>query len=193
MTASTLRLNKWVGDWCHVFDLARRSSTSCFLKPWPTIFVGLATSSHLCFIIVVNLIFMCSRLSRNFLWISASRITIPRWRRGMLSTVKEFLSVLFLCQNQNQNCYWQSKWHTPGPGPGRLVPGSHQLSELSNSILGTFSRGDNRVSKCNPWWSGEKATLINTNRLLAVLANADEWWFLQRLTGSGGGGRGWIR
>ena len=31
------------------------------------------------------------------------------------------------------------------PGPGRLVPSSHQRSELSNTILGTFSRGDKRV------------------------------------------------
>ena len=31
---------------------------------------------------------------------------------------------------------------------GRLVPSSHQRSELSNTILGTFSRGDKRVWKC---------------------------------------------
>ena len=49
------------------------------------------------------------------------------------------------------------------PGPGRLVPSSHQRSELSNTILGTFSRGDKRVWKCIPVPNGlgEKATLIS--------------------------------
>ena len=31
-----------------------------------------------------------------------------------------------------------------------LVPSSHQRSELSNTILSTFSRGDKRVWKCIP-------------------------------------------
>ena len=58
----------------------------------------------------------------------------------------------------------QNDNHTPGPWPGRLVPSSHQRSELSNSILGTFSRGENRVWKCIPipngLWVGEgEATL----------------------------------
>ena len=54
---------------------------------------------------------------------------------------------------QNQNCLLvirQNDNHSPGPGPGRLVPSSHQRSELSNTILGTFSRGDKRVWKCIP-------------------------------------------
>ena len=59
----------------------------------------------------------------------------------------------------------QNDNHSPGPGPGprRLVPSSHQRSELSNTILGTFSRGDKRVWKCipDPNGLGEKATLIN--------------------------------
>ena len=38
--------------------------------------------------------------------------------------------------------------HSPGPGPGRLVTSSHQRSELSNTILATFSRGDKRVWNC---------------------------------------------
>ena len=50
--------------------------------------------------------------------------------------------------------YWwrQNDTHSPEPGPwpGRLVPSSHQRSEFSNTILGTFSRGDKRVWKCNP-------------------------------------------
>ena len=52
--------------------------------------------------------------------------------------------------------------HTPGPGPGRLVPSSHQRSELSNSILGIFRRGDNRVWKCIsiPNCLGENTILI---------------------------------
>ena len=46
-------------------------------------------------------------------------------------------SELLLATRQNDN-------HSPGPGPGpgRLLPSSHQRSELSNTILGTFSRGD---------------------------------------------------
>ena len=59
----------------------------------------------------------------------------------------------------------QNDNHSPGPGPGprRLAPSSHQRSELSNTILGTFSRGDKRVWKCipDPNGLGEKATLIN--------------------------------
>ena len=54
--------------------------------------------------------------------------------------LSESESELLLVTRQNDN-------HTPGPGPGRLVSSSHQRSELSNSILGTFSRGDNRVRK----------------------------------------------
>ena len=37
---------------------------------------------------------------------------------------------------------WQN--HSSGPWPGRLAPSSHQRSERSNSILGTFSRGDKK-------------------------------------------------
>ena len=69
-------------------------------------------------------------------------------------------------QNQNQNCLLvtrQNNNHSPGPGPGRLVPSSHQRSELSNTILGTFRRGDKRVWKCIPIPNSleGKATLIN--------------------------------
>ena len=49
--------------------------------------------------------------------------------------------------DQNQNCLLvtrQNNNHSPGPGPGRLVPSSHQRSKLSNSILGALSRGDKR-------------------------------------------------
>ena len=31
----------------------------------------------------------------------------------------------------------QNDNHSPGPGPGRLVPSSHQRSELSNTMLGS--------------------------------------------------------
>ena len=48
---------------------------------------------------------------------------------------RESESELLLVTRQNDN-------HSPGPGPGRLVPSSHQRSELSNTIFGTFSRGD---------------------------------------------------
>ena len=71
-----------------------------------------------------------------------------------------------IVQNQNQNCLLVTRRndnHSPGPGPGRLGPSSHQRSELSNAILGTFSRGDKRVWKCIPIPNGlgGKATLIN--------------------------------
>ena len=39
--------------------------------------------------------------------------------------------ISFLVTHQNDN-------HSPGPG--RLVPSSHQRSELSNTILGTFQK-----------------------------------------------------
>ena len=48
---------------------------------------------------------------------------------------------------QNQNCLLvtlQNDNHSPGPGLGRLVCNYHQRSELSNSILGAFHRGDKR-------------------------------------------------
>ena len=56
----------------------------------------------------------------------------------------------------------QNDTHSPGSGPGR-VPSSHQRSELSNTILGTFSRGDKRVWRCTPIPNclGKKDTLIN--------------------------------
>ena len=68
-------------------------------------------------------------------------------------------NILFLDNVQNQNCLLNDN-HSPGPWPGRLVPSSHQRSELSN----TFSRGD-RVWKCIPIPNvlGEKATLTNIN------------------------------
>ena len=63
---------------------------------------------------------------------------------------------VYVVTRQNDN-------HSPGPWPGRLVPSSHQRSELRNTILGTFSRGDKRVWKCIPIPNGlgKKVTLIN--------------------------------
>ena len=55
--------------------------------------------------------------------------------------------------SSSQNCLLvtrQNDNHSPGPGPGRLVPSSHQRSELSNTILCTFSRGDKRASFSPP-------------------------------------------
>ena len=90
---------------------------------------------------------------------------IDNWRQKILyytgciacnfhHTESESESLLVTSQNDN---------HSPGPGPGRLVPSSHQRSELSNTIVRTFSRGDKRVWKCIlvPSGLGEKATLIN--------------------------------
>ena len=68
-------------------------------------------------------------------------------------------SLIFPAEAQNQNCLLvtrQNDNHSPGSGPGRLVPSSQKRSELSNTILSTFSRGDKTA-----WESGEKATLIN--------------------------------
>ena len=70
--------------------------------------------------------------------------------------------------SQNQNCVLvtcQNDNHSPGPG--RLVPSSYQRSELSNTILRTFSREDKRVWKCIPIPNGlgQKATLTNFNML----------------------------
>ena len=72
------------------------------------------------------------------------------------------------CRIRIRNVYWwhvtcQNSNHSLGPWPGRLVPSSHQRRELSNTIFGTFSRGDKRVWKCIPIPNclGEKATLIN--------------------------------
>ena len=58
---------------------------------------------------------------------------------------------------------YQNDNHSPGPWPGRLVPSPHQRRELSNTILGTFSREDKRVWKCIPIPNGlgKKTTLIN--------------------------------
>ena len=68
------------------------------------------------------------------------------------------------CQNQNQNCLLVTRQNdNHSPGPGRLVAISHQRTEFSDTILGTFCRGDKRVWKCIPIPNGlgEKATLIN--------------------------------
>ena len=71
-----------------------------------------------------------------------------------------------------QNCLLVTRQNdNHSPGPGRLVPSSHQRSELSNTILGTFSRGDKRVWKCIPVPNcpGGKATLINISVSKGVL------------------------
>ena len=70
----------------------------------------------------------------------------PGWR-------SESKSELLLVTRQNDN-------HSPGPGPGRLVPSSHQRSELSNTISRHLQQ---RVCKCIPVPNclGGKATLIN--------------------------------
>ena len=113
------------------------------------------------------------------------------WLGGKHTELYARESICFAGQNQNQNCFLvkrQNDSHSPGPEPGRLVPSSsHQRSELSNTILGTFSRGNKRVWKCIPIPNGRgvgggavggEATLI-TN-FLSVLAMgtwyAIEWY-----------------
>ena len=88
--------------------------------------------------------------------------------------------------HQNQNCLLvtrQNDNHSPGPGPRRLVPSSHQGSELSNTIIGTFSRGDKRLWKYVPIPNGlgRGATLINNNVSTGDLI-CHRWSVLQRLT-----------
>ena len=62
-----------------------------------------------------------------------------------------FYIIFIHCQNQNRLLVTrQNNNHSPVPWPGILVPSSHRRSELSNSILGTFSRGDKRVWNCIP-------------------------------------------
>ena len=68
---------------------------------------------------------------------------------GALIGRSESESEMLLVTRQNDN-------HSPGPS-------SHQRSELSNTILSKFNRGDKRVWKCIPVPNGlgGKATLIN--------------------------------
>ena len=63
------------------------------------------------------------------------------------------------------------------PEPGRLVRSSHQRSELSNTILGTFGREDKRVWKCIPIINclGEKATLIACNSKWDSVSSVHIW------------------
>ena len=62
---------------------------------------------------------------------------------------------------------WQS-W------PGRLVPSSHQRSELGNSFVGTFSRRDKRVWKCIPIPNG----LVSS--IYPIVYFTFRLWFLKR-------------
>ena len=73
---------------------------------------------------------------------------------------------------QNQNCLLvtlQNDNHSPGPG--RLVPSSHQ-----RTILGTFSKGDKRVWKCIPIPNGlwGKATVIKISSILTYVSEHHE-------------------
>ena len=78
------------------------------------------------------------------------RLNTPFYLVQKIITEKQSASEseLLLVIRQNDN-------HTPGPWPRRLDPNSHQRTELSNSILGTFNRGDNRVWKCIPIPNGQ--------------------------------------
>ena len=78
------------------------------------------------------------------------------------------------CQNDN---------HSPGPWPGRLVPSSKQRSELSNTLLGTFSKEDKKVWK---WLQSLIVWGKKLHLLISVLAMgiwyAIECSFLRLLT-----------
>ena len=116
------------------------------------------------------LFFSFSSILYLFLFFSVFSISFGR-QHGMI-TMWATNWIIFVYK-QNQNCLLvtcQNDNHSPGPG--RLVPSSHQRSKLSNSILGTFSRGDKThvVWKCIPIPNGlgEKATLLNIS-----ISNAD--------------------
>ena len=49
MMTSSYSFHKWVGAWCYVFSLARRGSTSGFLKLWLAVFERLTKSIVLFF------------------------------------------------------------------------------------------------------------------------------------------------
>ena len=72
--------------------------------------------------------------------------------------------------------------HSPGPVIRELVPSSHQRSELSNTILGIFSRWDRESGRAfqSLIVSGKKLPLL-TSVLAMGVWNAIECWFLQRL------------
>ena len=87
--------------------------------------------------------FLCGFRQNDLLWQLYQYITI----------ILKYLKLYQLIFKKNQNCLLvtrQNDNNSPGPGPGRLVPSSHQRSELSNTIIGTFSRGDKEVWKCIP-------------------------------------------
>ena len=76
---------------------------------------------------------------------------------------------LLLSQDQDQDSLLVKRRndnHSPGPVIRELVPTSHQRSELSNTILCSFSRWDQRIVGGGgdipiPDSLGEEATFIN--------------------------------
>ena len=64
-------------------------------------------------------------------WQSRRCEILAECSEGVLQCVSE--SELFTGDTSEDN-------PSQGPGPERLVPSSHRRSELSNTILGTFSR-----------------------------------------------------
>ena len=69
--------------------------------------------------------------------------------------------------------------HSPGPVIRELVPNSHQRSELSNTILCIFSRGDQRIEDGIPIPDslGEEATFINICFKLLLNPSKAIIWF----------------
>ena len=114
MTASSQSFQKWVGAWCYVFGLARRNSTSCFLKLWLAVGLVLAVSTLLCFIIVINLIFVLSLWCMDwvrkplyepkfFMYFYYELHRDPGWR---LSTVKNMFTPAAPPPPRGSLCYW---------------------------------------------------------------------------------------
>ena len=70
-------------------------------------------------------------------------IQFPVWRKETAEISLHSQTSLFSAHNQN--CLLVIRLndnHSSGPGLERLVPISHQIGELSDAILSTFSRGN---------------------------------------------------
>ena len=88
--------------------------------------------------------------------------------------------------SSSQNCSLVTRQNdNHSPGPGRLVPSSHQRSELSNTILCTFSRGDKRISFPQPIKSNGCMHIHDRVRLMLSHVRVGKEWtvllFLQIL------------
>ena len=61
-------------------------------------------------------------LTHKVTWLTRSHRCMKPLQASWSKKVHQRIRIVYWCQNDN---------HSPGPGPGRLVPSSHQRSELS--------------------------------------------------------------